>query len=149
MILCQSGNRASIAKKNLEKLHIAGLSVVSGGMGAYKNAGGITVKGRAHISIERQVRIIAGSIVLSGVLAGFFIHPGFLVISGFVGAGLIFAGITDWCGMGLLLAKMPWNQSTTKAESCSGGTCAANLPGACAASPPKSGGCSAGLPSKK
>ncbi len=62
------------------------------------------------ISLERQVRIAAGAIVLTGVLLGWRVHPGFFGLSGFVGAGLIFAGITDWCGMGLLIAKAPWNQ---------------------------------------
>jgi predicted branched-subunit amino acid permease len=62
------------------------------------------------ISVERQVRIAAGSIVLSGVLLSKFVHPNFVWLSGFVGAGLIFAGITDFCGMGLLLAKAPWNR---------------------------------------
>ena len=62
------------------------------------------------ISLERQVRIAAGAIVLTGVLLACFVHPGFIWLSGFVGAGLVFAGITDFCGMGLLLAKLPWNK---------------------------------------
>ena len=61
------------------------------------------------ISLERQVRIAAGSFVLTGVLLAIFVHPYFIAIPAFVGTGLIFAGITDWCGMGLLLAKLPWN----------------------------------------
>ena len=61
------------------------------------------------ISLERQVRIVAGSLVLIGVLLGWFVHPDFFGLSAFVGAGLVFAGITDFCGMGLLLAKLPWN----------------------------------------
>ena len=61
------------------------------------------------ISLERQVRIGAGSLVLAGVLLAIFLHPYFIALSGFVGAGLVFAGLTDWCGMGLLLAKAPWN----------------------------------------
>jgi predicted branched-subunit amino acid permease len=62
------------------------------------------------ISLERQVRIVAGALVLAGVVLGYFVHPGFIRLSAFVGAGLVFAGITDWCGMGLLLAKLPWNK---------------------------------------
>jgi hypothetical protein len=69
------------------------------------------VRGKATISLERQVRIAAGSIVLIGTLMGAFVHPAFLGLSAFVGAGLVFAGITDTCGMGMLLARMPWNQS--------------------------------------
>lgn len=60
--------------------------------------------------LERQVRIAAGAIVFAGVLLGHFVNPAFIWLSGFVGAGLVFAGVTDWCGMGMLIAKMPWNQ---------------------------------------
>ncbi len=67
------------------------------------------------VSLERQVRIVSGTIVLTGVLLAQFLNPLFLWISGFVGAGLVFAGITDRCGMGLLLAKAPWNQRTARA----------------------------------
>ena len=137
LLLCHSGNRASTARKALEKLHVAGVSVIVGGIGAYIKAGGDTVKGKAGISLERQVRIAAGSMVLLGVLMGFFIHPVFLIFSGFAGAGLIFAGVTDWCGMGIMLGKMPWNRSNTpEGTSVAGGTCAASLPGNCAAGAP-------------
>jgi hypothetical protein len=71
------------------------------------------------ISLERQVRIAAGSLVLTGVLLAYFVHPGFIALSAFVGAGLVFAGVTDWCGMGLLLAKLPWNQKS----GCASGSC--------------------------
>jgi glyoxylase-like metal-dependent hydrolase (beta-lactamase superfamily II)/rhodanese-related sulfurtransferase len=137
LLLCQSGNRAAMAKKTLEKLHVRGLTVVKGGIGAYVEAGGETVKGRAILSLERQVRIVAGSLVLFGVLIGSFVHQAFLILSGFIGAGLVFAGITDWCGMGILISKMPWNRLNKAADmSDGGGTCAASLPGVCAASIP-------------
>jgi hypothetical protein len=57
------------------------------------------------------VRIAAGTLGLTGVVLGFVLHQGFFFLSGFVSAGLIFAGLTDWCGMGLLLARMPWNRT--------------------------------------
>jgi len=139
LLLCRSGGRAAIAQKTLAGLGVAGLSVIEGGIDAFAQAGGVTVKGRSVISLERQVRIAAGSLSLLGVLAGALVHPGFLVLSGFIGAGLIFAGITDWCGMGLLLSKMPWNRASVADEAppASGGCCAASLPGAsCAAQPP-------------
>ncbi len=69
------------------------------------------VRGRKTISLERQVRIGAGSLVLAGVLLGWFVRPEFIWLSGLVGAGLVFAGITDICGLALLLAKAPWNRS--------------------------------------
>ena len=65
------------------------------------------------MSLERQVRIAAGFLVLSGVILGFLVHPYAFGLAGFVGAGLMFAGITDTCGMGMILAKMPWNQRST------------------------------------
>jgi glyoxylase-like metal-dependent hydrolase (beta-lactamase superfamily II) len=134
LLLCRSGNRASIARTTLEKLNVAGMSVIEGGIAAYAEAGGDTVKGTTHISLERQVRIAAGSMVLIGVVASLIIHPAFLILSAFVGAGLTFAGITDHCGLALVLSKMPWNRSRS-AEG-SGGSCSAGLPGACAATPP-------------
>ncbi len=137
LLLCRSGNRASLAQKALEKHHVSGLSVVEGGIGAYVAAGGATEKGRSVISLERQVRIAAGSLVLLGVLSGVLLHPAFLFVSGFVGAGLIFAGVTDWCGMGLLIAKMPWNQvAATAGAPAGGGTCAADAPASCDAGAP-------------
>jgi hypothetical protein len=71
------------------------------------------------MSLERQVRIAAGLMILVGTGLGFFVHPYWLGIAGFVGAGLIFAGITDTCGMGMVLAKMPWNQVRSKPDSSS------------------------------
>ncbi len=137
LLLCRSGKRATTARKVLEKLHVEGLSVIEGGLDAYLESGGNTVKGMARMSLERQVRIAAGSLVLLGVLTGFFLHPAFLILSGFVGTGLIFAGVTDWCGMGILLGKMPWNRSNAPEGAFpTGGTCAAELPGTCVAAPP-------------
>jgi rhodanese-related sulfurtransferase len=109
-ILCQSGKRASIAA---EKLIAAGHKqaiVVEGGTLAAIDAGLDIAYGKGAISIERQVRIAAGLLVLCGTLAGAYIHAGFLIVPGFVGAGLAFAGITDTCGMAMALAKCPWNQ---------------------------------------
>jgi hypothetical protein len=65
-----------------------------------------------------QVRIAAGSLVLLGVTLGFLVHPALFGLAAFVGGGLVFAGITDTCGMGLLLAQMPWNQVQTEPQEC-------------------------------
>ena len=62
------------------------------------------------ISLERQVRIAAGAMVVVGVILGFAVHAGFFGLSAFVGAGLMFSGITDSCAMGMLIAKAPWNR---------------------------------------
>ena len=108
-ILCQSGTRAGIAA---EKFASEGFDaiVVEGGTQAWIKAGLPVTRGVGKvISLERQVRIGAGSLVLTGVLLAYFVNPRFVALSAFVGAGLVFAGITDWCGLGLLLAKAPWN----------------------------------------
>lgn len=110
-IFCRTGGRAKLAAEQLERSGFEHCHVVEGGTQAWAEAGLPVIHGKGKvISLERQVRIAAGAIVLTGVLLAFFVHPAFLLLSGFVGAGLIFAGITDWCGMGLLLARMPWNQ---------------------------------------
>ncbi|MBY0459619.1 MAG: DUF2892 domain-containing protein, partial [Gemmataceae bacterium] len=95
---------------------------VEGGTLACVEAGLPVFRGRKMMSLERQVRIAAGSLVLLGVGLS-FVHEAFLGVSGFVGAGLVFAGVTDTCGMGLLLARMPWNRRGEKAPA-AGPTCA-------------------------
>jgi rhodanese-related sulfurtransferase len=105
-ILCQSGKRARIAAEKLSAIGFAQVLVIEGGTEA-----GIAIKyGKLALSIERQVRIAAGLLVLCGTLAGVYVHPSFLFVPGLVGAGLIFAGISDTCGMAMLLTKCPWNQ---------------------------------------
>jgi len=112
-ILCQSGTRAQNAAKLFDKDGLGGAVVLEGGISAWIKEGfKVKVGNSKVISLERQVRIAAGSFVLLGVLFGKFVHPGFYWISVLVGAGLINAGITNWCGMGLLLARFHWNQKT-------------------------------------
>jgi len=119
-VLCQSGGRARKAIEKLQQAGFGGCVLVEGGTQAWIEAGLPVTRGAAKvISLERQVRIAAGSLVLTGVLLAYFVHPAFIALSAFVGAGLVFAGITDWCGMGLLLAKMPWNQKS----GCASGSC--------------------------
>jgi rhodanese-related sulfurtransferase len=110
-VICRSGNRA---QKACEKFLAAGhtdVVNVEGGTLAWEAAGLPVVRGKAAISLERQVRIAAGALVLIGSLIGGFVHPLGCALSGFVGAGLIFAGVTDTCGMAMLLARMPWNKA--------------------------------------
>jgi rhodanese-related sulfurtransferase len=147
MLLCKSGGRATTAQKTLSALGVSGLTVVTGGIDAYR-AVGDTVKTGDGMSLERQVRIVAGTLVFVSVLLGLAVHPLFSLVAGFVGAGLVFAGVTDWCGMGMLLAKMPWNTRPAAGPTPEpGGTCAAQAPtgtsggaatGTCAAQPPPS-----------
>jgi rhodanese-related sulfurtransferase len=91
---------------------------VEGGTLACVEAGLPVVRGKKAISLERQVRIAAGSLVLIGVLLGWLVHPALAGLAAFVGAGLVFAGLTDTCGMGLLLARMPWNRVQDCGASC-------------------------------
>ncbi|MBO0696981.1 MAG: DUF2892 domain-containing protein, partial [Zavarzinella sp.] len=86
---------------------------VEGGTAAWAAAGLPVVRGRKAVSLERQVRIAAGLLVVLGAVLGWLVHPAFVGLSAFVGAGLVFAGVTDTCGMGMLLARMPWNRSCT------------------------------------
>ncbi|MGB1127371.1 MAG: rhodanese-like domain-containing protein [Opitutales bacterium] len=109
-ILCQSGKRAIIAAERLTAAGCPAPVVIEGGTDAAKTAGIDIVRGNGAISIERQVRIAAGMLVAIGSIAGLVIHAGFFILPIFVGSGLVFAGLTDTCGMGLLLAKMPWNR---------------------------------------
>jgi rhodanese-related sulfurtransferase len=109
-ILCQSGKRASMAADRLIEAGHQQVTVVEGGTAAAIEQGLDINYGKAAISIERQVRIAAGLLVLTGTLLGAFIHPAVLILPGFVGAGLAFAGITDTCGMAIALGKCPWNQ---------------------------------------
>lgn len=117
IVVCRSGGRASQAYEKLVEAGVSNAVVLEGGITAWQAAGLPTINGRKTISLERQVRIAAGTLVLLGVILGSLVHPIGYVISGFVGAGLIFAGVTDTCGMGMLLARMPWNNRS--ASSCS------------------------------
>lgn len=109
-LICRTGGRATKAAGRLEAAGFNQVYVVEGGTLAW-DAAGLPVQrsGIKVMSLERQVRIVAGSLVLVGVILGWWVHPGFFGLAAFVGAGLVFAGITDFCGMGLLLAKLPWN----------------------------------------
>lgn len=110
-VFCRSGARAKQAAEKLGKAGFEQAHVVEGGTMAWAEAGLPVERGEVKVvSLERQVRIAAGAIVLTGVLLAQFVNPAFVWLAGFVGAGLVFAGLTDWCGMGLLLARMPWNQ---------------------------------------
>lgn len=117
-IVCRSGSRGEKACEKFRQAGFANVVNIEGGTLACEQVGLPVVRGQKAISLERQVRIAAGSLVLLGAVLGWFIHPAFIGLSGFVGAGLIFAGITDTCGMGMMLAKMPWNRCSQESISC-------------------------------
>ncbi|MGK7935943.1 MAG: rhodanese-like domain-containing protein [Xenococcaceae cyanobacterium] len=109
---CQAGIRSAQAGQKLLSAGYSEVTHLQGGLNAWKACGYETqIDRNAPISIMRQVQIVAGSLVLAGVLLGTFVAPGFYILSGFVGAGLMFAGITNTCAMATLLAKLPYNQT--------------------------------------
>ena len=110
-LLCQAGRRAEMAAEQLQGKVNAELVIIEGGMNAVKQSNiQLAKKGKNVIPLERQIRIAAGLLVVSGVVLGAWVNPGFYALSGIVGAGLTFAGITDICPMGMLIAKAPWNK---------------------------------------
>lgn len=110
-LLCQGGKRAEMAADQLKGQIDAELVVIDGGMNAVKQSNiPLAVTGKKVIPLERQVRIAAGLLVITGAVLGTWFNPAFYGLSAFVGAGLIFAGVTDICPMGMLIAKAPWNK---------------------------------------
>lgn len=109
IIICRSGKRAERGAYALMSRGFKA-SVLEGGMLAWRESGLSVKEGRKRISIERQIQLIVGSGVLTGVLLGAFVHPGFLLIPGFFGAGLTFAGLSGTCALAILLGKAPWNR---------------------------------------
>ena len=110
-LVCKGGGRSAKACQKLIDAGIVNVVSVDGGTQAWEAAGLPVARGKKTVSLERQVRIAAGSLVLTGIVLGWLVHPYLLGVSAFVGAGLIFSGVTDTCGMGMLLARMPWNKA--------------------------------------
>lgn len=110
VLVCQSGGRAKQAQEKLAAAGLAGASVLTGGMSAWQAAGGTVKAGHARWALERQVRLVAGSIVLTSILAS-IAKPKARFVAGGVGAGLVFAAVSNTCMMGNLLSKLPYNQS--------------------------------------
>jgi len=112
-VICRSGQRSAMAAERIRSAGFENVTNVEGGTSAAVQSGLPVVRGRKAMSLERQVRIAAGSLVVIGVLLGGTVHWAFYGLSAFVGAGLVFAGVTDTCAMGMMIAKMPWNQRKT------------------------------------
>lgn len=108
-VICRSGSRGQQACDKFAAAGFTNVVNVEGGTQAWDQAQLPVVRGQKAISLERQVRIAAGALVLAGVGLS-WLSPYAIGLSAFVGAGLMFAGITDTCGMGMILARMPWNR---------------------------------------
>lgn len=120
-VVCRSGTRATQAAERLQQFGHPDVRILEGGLQAWVAAGHAVERGASRVwSLERQVRGVAGGLVLVGVLLAWLVHPGFVVLAAFVGVGLVFAAVTDTCGMGMVLARMPWNQRPKDATSATG-----------------------------
>lgn len=112
---CRSGNRTRQAAERLLGAGFRDTYVLDGGIEAWRAAGLPTEEDRrAPIDLMRQVQISAGSLVLLGVLLAVLVTPWFMALSAFVGAGLLFAGTTGYCGMARMLSRAPWNRAWTR-----------------------------------
>jgi rhodanese-related sulfurtransferase len=110
---CLSGQRTARSAAQLGGCG-AESYILQGGLNGWKEAGLGTVTDRTKpIELPRQAQIAAGSLVLVGLTLSLILSPWLLVVPAFVGSGLLFAGISGWCGMGKLLARMPWNQASS------------------------------------
>lgn len=110
-LLCQAGGRARKAAEKFASAGFPGGVVIEGGTQAWIDAGLPVERGKRRVlPLDRQLQIVLGSIVLAGVLLAWFVNPAWIWLSGFIGAGLVFAGLSGICLMRSLIAKMPWNQ---------------------------------------
>lgn len=112
VLSCQSGKRSAKAYEILHAKGFKNLAEMDGGFSAWTRAGLPIKKMQNSVPIFRQVLITAGSLVLLGTVLGTTIHPNFYIVPALIGAGQIFAGISGWCGMAILLEYMPWNNPT-------------------------------------
>ncbi|MGL4440076.1 MAG: rhodanese-like domain-containing protein [Bosea sp. (in: a-proteobacteria)] len=118
VLVCASGRRSASGCDIVATRLGSDVRTLEGGINAWRAAGGEVVgHTRNVLSIDRQVQVVAGLLVLSGVVFGFSLHPAFFGVSGFVGAGLTFAGLSGFCGMARILALAPWNQARSSAQS--------------------------------
>ena len=111
--VCQTGTRSQLAADRLRAAGFTNVVHVDGGTNAWTSAGLPAERGgRSVISLERQVRIAAGLLSVLGIIAGAWIHPAGYGVSALIGAGLVYAGVTNSCGMSMILARLPWNQAS-------------------------------------
>lgn len=111
VLVCRSGARASTAAQSLAEAGRADVQVLEGGVRSWGAAGGDLQQGEGPWDLERQVRLVAGGIVLTSVLAS-SVLPGAKWVAGGIGGGLTFAALSNTCAMGQVLMKMPWNRGS-------------------------------------
>jgi rhodanese-related sulfurtransferase len=113
VLICQSGQRARRAEAALQAAGMPNLHVLDGGVNGWVAAGRPVERGGQRLSLERQVRIAAGALAATGGVLALAVNPLFALLPAFVGSGLVFAGVTDTCGMAMLLSKLPYNRPAT------------------------------------
>lgn len=113
---CKTGSRTNSAcKKLLAEDPNLEIYELGGGIDAWNQANyEVNTSGKLFLPIDQQVQLTIGMVVVLSVVLGYLIHPGFLLLAVFFGLGLVNAGLTGWCGLGLLMAQMPWNQRLPK-----------------------------------
>jgi rhodanese-related sulfurtransferase len=111
VLICQSGNRARRAEDALKECSMTNLHVLDGGMAGWVSAGQPVNRGVQRLSLERQVRIAAGGLAAVGAVLALVVTPAWALLPAFVGSGLVFAGVTDRCGLALVLGRLPYNRA--------------------------------------
>jgi rhodanese-related sulfurtransferase len=110
VLVCASGNRAKQADNALREAGLNSVTVMEGGITTWEQRGHAVIRGPEKWSLERQVRLVAGSLVVAGALGGLLVWQPLTLLSLFVGGGLTFAALTNTCGMAMLLSKLPYNR---------------------------------------
>lgn len=110
VVVCQSGQRSQQAQQRLLAAGVDDVHVLEGGLRAWQRHGGEVERGEQKWELERQVRLVAGSLVLAGVLGSRLVDERLKYIAGFVGAGLTFAALSNTCAMANVLSRLPYNR---------------------------------------
>jgi rhodanese-related sulfurtransferase len=116
VLVCQSGQRARVAEDALRQMGMANLHVLDGGLNRWIAAGHPVIRGTQRLSLERQVRIVAGTLALAGGVLSLVVGSWFALVPIFIGSGLVFSGLTNTCGMALLLARLPYNRPSSACD---------------------------------
>jgi rhodanese-related sulfurtransferase len=111
VLVCHSGKRAEQAFEQLRAAGCENLSILEGGVTHWESAGlPLERSTRRHLPLMRQVQLVIGVLALTGSILALTVNKNFAIIPAFLGAGLTMAGSTGWCGLAILLSKMPWNK---------------------------------------
>ncbi len=114
IIVCRTSNRSTIAANALHEMGMDDVGIMRGGIHSWERAGYTVVYGEKHVSMERQVRIFVGSLVLLTAITGLLLHNILFLVTAMLGAGLVYSGVTDSCHAAQLLAQLPYNKNVDK-----------------------------------